>query len=352
MIAGLALAIAGCSSQPDAPAPSEPSSADGAWDAELIEQAKQEGAFVIYGNAAAEQGEGLTEQFKRDLGLEGIQVEYNRFTSAELLQRFQTEAASGHILADFILNAYPSQFTAPENADYFKTLTPELLPELETYQDIAPENVTETGIRYSVTPFAVQYNTDLLQGDDVPTKWEDFTDPKFKGQIILNDPRTNPAYNVELHYIAEELGDDWLRAIGDLDYQLTASGVTGIQQLAAGGAMVMFPTPNQAQTLPEGAPVGFIVPEGVTFVAESWFGLTEDAAHPAVAQLYANWLLSKQSREFACAQKQWNMSMNVDGIPGAEECPVRTEFQSITDTEEVAKVASYQQHIWDLLKLQ
>jgi len=348
VIAAAAIAVAGCSSDTSAPATSASSGAPAGVDPALLAQAKQEGSFVIYGNAAQEQGEGLTQEFLKEMGLDGISVEYDRFTSAQLLQRFETEAAAGQIQADFIVNAYPSQFTDPANAKYFTTLTPDVLPALADYPEV---NVTPTGVRYSVTPFAVQYNTDLVQGDDIPTKWEDLTDPKFKGQIILNDPRTNPAYNVELHYIAQDLGDDWLKAIGNSGYQLTASSVTGIQQLAAGGAKLLFPAPNQAQTLPEGSPVGFVVPDGVTFVAESWFGLVKDAAHPAIAQLYAQWLLSEQGREFACSQKQWNMSMNVEGIAGAENCPVRTQFQSITDTDEVAKVAGYAQHIYDLLNL-
>lgn len=341
--AGLAITLAGCSGPPSGEPTSSavlPTDLD-----ELIELAQSEDAFVVYGNVTAQQGEGLLDEFAATYDLDA-DIQYNRFTSAELLQRFQAEAASGRVLSDFIFNAYPSLFE--ENPDLFTTITPELLPNLADYP---AQNVTDLGVRYSVSPFAIHYNNELLSEDEVPHSWEDLADERFRGQIILNDPRTNPAYNVLLHYVQEEHGSELLEAIGNSDYQLTNSSVNGIQILAAGGASVMLPVPNVGVSLPPEAPVGFVIPEGTAFVAESWWGLPSQAANPAIAALFANWLLGAESREFACGSV-WSTAVNDAATPGASGCPVLENVQSITDPAEVAKVPEYEQEIYELLKVQ
>lgn len=341
-LSGLAIILAGCAGSPSADpaptAPTTPSDLD-----ELIELARGESSFVVYGNMTAEQVEGMLEEFAAAYDLDA-DIQYNRFTSAELLQRFQAEAGSGRVLSDFIFNAYPSLFD--ENPDLFTEITPELLPNLADYPE---HNVTGFGIRYGVAPFAVHYNTELLSDDQVPRRWTDLTDDRFRGQIVLNDPRTNPAYNVLLHYLQEEYGEDLLEAIGDSDYQLTNSSVNGIQVLAAGGALAMFPVPNVASGLPPDAPVGFVVPEGTAFVAEQWYALPSQAANPAIATLFANWLLTAESREFVCGAPWFSGAVNDAATPGAEACTVLEDTQSITDPGEIARVPEYEQEIYNLL---
>jgi iron(III) transport system substrate-binding protein len=61
---------------------------------------------------------------------------------------------------------------------------------------------------------AVFYNTDLLTGDDIPTKLEDLLDPMFKGQIA--GPGFGDAYGmVSVPVLGEEAATKWLSAIYD-----------------------------------------------------------------------------------------------------------------------------------------
>ncbi|MGH4036615.1 MAG: thiamine ABC transporter substrate-binding protein [Sphaerochaeta sp.] len=58
--------------------------------------------------------------------------------------------------------------------------------------------------------FAFCYDSEKLAAEDVPTSLEDLTDPKYKGKIILIDPRTSTVGLGLLLWTREVFGDDYL----------------------------------------------------------------------------------------------------------------------------------------------
>lgn len=81
---------------------------------------------------------------------------------------------------------------------------------------VNPELIDPNGnsVWIDTVPRAVFYNTDLLTGDDIPTKLEDLLDPKFKGQIA--GPGFGDAYSiVSVPVLGEEVASAWLKTIYD-----------------------------------------------------------------------------------------------------------------------------------------
>lgn len=58
--------------------------------------------------------------------------------------------------------------------------------------------------------FAFCYDSEKLAEQDIPTSLEDLTDPKYKGKIILIDPRTSTVGLGLLLWTREVFGDDYL----------------------------------------------------------------------------------------------------------------------------------------------
>ena len=344
-LASAAALLTGCAGPAPETATKTPGAAAPQGLAALTEQAKNEGTLVAYGNMITEDVAALTDAFQAEYGLENLNIEYTRLTSAELVQRFQVEADAGRVLADLILTTDTSIFE--KHPELFETMTADLLPDVAKYPKI---NVREHGIQTYISPFGIIYNTQILSKKDVPTSWDDLADPSLAGQIILNDPRNSPVYRVMLNGIREDHGDKLLKAIGKSGFQLTNTSPNGMQVIAAGGSAAMFPAPNLLSGLPASAPVAFAVPEGRVFGTEQFFALPSGVAHPSAARLFGNWLLTEPAWKITCKKPLY---VNDASIPGAENCASvdPSKFVSISSAENVAGVGAYENEIYQLLNL-
>lgn len=105
-------------------------------------------------------------------------------------------------------------------------------------------------------PRAVFYNTNILTGDDIPTKLEDLLDPKYKGQIA--GPGFGDAYAmVSAPVLGEDAAADWLTHLYD-DQKLTViRSISDIPNRVANGefAIGLGVPANRTGLVDKGAPI-------------------------------------------------------------------------------------------------
>src|SRR5262249_448590 len=116
--------------------------------------------------------------------------------------------------------------------------------------------ISNTAYLQNTSIEGIGYNTDLVKGKDVPTKWTDLLNSKWKGSINMTDPRSN---NVVLSWcllMNQTYGDSFLQKLGQQNLQLDAGG-GGPAALAAGSvAIQIISSQTQIGTLQAaGAPV-------------------------------------------------------------------------------------------------
>ena len=148
---------------------------------QLLSGAKNEGKVLLYGNINAEQLEKLRIDFEKRYP---IKLEVYRASGERIANRFLTEARGGQFLADVVgpSNEHVpalmkanlvGRYDSPERAFY-----PESLKDKQGYW---------TPYDYNIAVIA--YNSRLVAPSDVPKKYEDFLDPKWKGNFSLDqDP--------------------------------------------------------------------------------------------------------------------------------------------------------------------
>jgi iron(III) transport system substrate-binding protein len=148
---------------------------------QLLSGAKTDGKAVLYGNLNAEQLEKLRVDFEKRYQLK---LEVYRASGERISNRLITEARGGQFLADVVgpsnehlpalmKAGLVGRYDSPERAFY-----PESLRDKQGYW---------TPYDYNVAVIA--YNSRLVQPNDVPRKYEDFLDPKWKGNFALDqDP--------------------------------------------------------------------------------------------------------------------------------------------------------------------
>jgi iron(III) transport system substrate-binding protein len=148
---------------------------------QLLSGAKTEGKAVLYGNINAEQLEKLRVDFEKRYP---VKLEVYRASGERIANRFLTEARGGQFLTDVVgpsnehlpalmKAGLVGRYDSPERAFY-----PESLKDTQGYW---------TPYDYNIAVIA--YNSRLVPASDVPKKYEDFLDPKWKGNFAMDqDP--------------------------------------------------------------------------------------------------------------------------------------------------------------------
>ena len=147
----------------------------------LVEKAKAEGKVTFYANITS------VEPILEDFGKRyGVKAEYTRLSTTKFIATILTEHAAGKLTADVLQAPMPvleflmekgvlASYTSPAAAGYPKWANKD-------------GKIQSFGIEYA----ALIYNKELVKPADVPKKYEDLTDPKWKGKIVMADPSSHP----------------------------------------------------------------------------------------------------------------------------------------------------------------
>jgi iron(III) transport system substrate-binding protein len=257
----------------------------------LIKDAKAEGKLVWYNSYAPAPSQRVIDAFQQKYG---ISVKEFRLTTAPLGQRFAAEASTGRPGGDVITLADPPFAENAASQGWFAKLTAADLPASAQWPKDA-WNGSYAGI--GIDPLVLTYNTQLVSKNDVPTKWTDLLDPKWKDKLILADPRTVPTWLAVLYLLHKTQGADFLRGIAAQRYTLVGSTVDGVQQVAAGAKPIMVYTtgPVTAPLIAKGAPLAMTIltPTTGLLLQEA---VANHAQHPAAAKLFMNFTMTPEGQ--------------------------------------------------------
>jgi iron(III) transport system substrate-binding protein len=148
----------------------------------------------------------------------------------------------------------------------------------------------------------VTYNTDMVAEADVPARWRDIADPKWRGKILLTDPRTSETYLGWLAKMERAVGADFVQALAKQQFTIIASGASGAQMIAAGAFPINLPTYASFGIVlkSKNAPINSRIMRDPIIVSESSVGVAAHARHPNAARLFANFLLADETLRALC----------------------------------------------------
>jgi len=151
------------------------STAPPAADPQLVERARREGSLSLYASMAEKDLQQLVEAFTSR-----YKVEVNVWRSGKnkVLQRAIAESRANRRTVDVVHNPAPEMealrqegFLQPVRTALQDRLIPEAVPSHREW----------VGLR--VYLFAIAYNTDKVKADELPKRWEDLLDPRWKGRL-------------------------------------------------------------------------------------------------------------------------------------------------------------------------
>jgi iron(III) transport system substrate-binding protein len=315
--AGAALLIAGAGA---AAAQGAASPSDIAAPPALVKAAQKEGGITLYSSSDVAQSKALLAAFKKKYGIPGT---FLRLPTTPLLQRFATELDGHADQADVLSVSSPIPYR--DHPEWFAPLDAKAVPNLAGWPS---KWVSGNTMVWSTDLISVAYNTSQVPKGQVPKTWQDLLNPKWKGKVVLDDPRSADNYMAWLNTLERIAGADFIRKIPGIDFKLTSSGANGAQMVAAGAYAMNWPTFQAFSNtlIKKGAPIAVIGLTDPTLVSARQIGIVSKAPHPNAARLFLSWVLSREGVRATCAASPETVVADPDGklgcIPASNPQPI------------------------------
>jgi iron(III) transport system substrate-binding protein len=288
----------------------------------LIAKAKAEGKVTFYANITAV--EPVMEAFTKKYG---VNAEYKRISTDKFFAMVATEHEAGKLMADVLQAPIPildllkgkdvlASYKSPAASDY---------PEWTRKDD----KIQIFGIEY----VALLYNKELVKPGDVPKRYEDLADPKWREKIVMANPTTHAttiSWLVGLKEQAFSTENAWLKFVKGLAANkpmfVSSFGPTPAP-IESGEKLIGISMPKYILTKAP-APLDWARVEQPLLGTPRGIGITHKAPHPNAAKLFFDYWLSREAAkiladkvgEYVLCQ---GVYPPINGIEKARVLPIR-----------------------------
>ena len=257
-------------------------------DARLVEAAKKEGKLVWYTSTNVSESKPLLDDFEKLYPF--IKGEIVRASGEKTLNRIMTESRAGRWDFDVVTI---SEVDALMDA---KLLAPYKSPEAKNFiADFKDPDGYWTAIY--VNYMTVGYNPKLVSDKDAPKSWEDLLDGKWKGKLAM-DQEEYTWYATLKKAWGKEKTQKYMRALAKQNIEWRKGHTLITQMMAAGEFPLSIVYAHRAEGMRQkGAPVEWVSTVNPIVVTLNSAGLSPKPAHPNVARLFIDFVLSKPAQQ-------------------------------------------------------
>ena len=251
----------------------------------LVAGAKKEGTLTVYTSATVDDMAVLTAAFEKKYGIKALVW---RASSENIIQRASTEARGGRFDVD-VIETDGVTLEAMHREKFLQAVATPFAGEL--IPAAIPAHKEWIGDRVQI--FTAAYNTRLVKQADLPKRYEDLLDPKWKGKLGIeaNDHDWLSAVVTEM---GEAKGLKLFRDIVAKNGLSVRKGHTLLANLVVSGEVPLALTTYLYKVLQfknDGAPIDWLAlpPE---IARAQGTALARKAPHPHAGVLFMDFLLS------------------------------------------------------------
>jgi iron(III) transport system substrate-binding protein len=345
------------------PAAAQPK-AEQEWN-EIVESAKKEGRVVVAGSPDPVMRNEIIPKFTARYG---VQVEFMAGRSSQMVARVRTERGSGMYSVDVFLAGPDTTATALYADKMIDPVRPLLImPEVADGAKWKRGKIwfADPEKRYAVRAFSsvatlMFINTEHVKPEEMRAA-KDLLNPKWRGKISTEDPTTTGSGSNAAARFYHELGEDFVKKLYIDQKPVRTRERRQMTDWLARGTQPICLNCREDDVRPL-QKEGFKISEvfGLSDMPPSINGspwlltVANKPAHPKAAQLFANWILSKEGLEIygrgygsATLRTDVNDSyLNPGNIP-------KPGVKYFDDTDWkwiVTGRKEYRQKVWTLLK--
>lgn len=228
----------------------------------------------------------------------GINVEYVEISTGKALAQMQAE--NGNTTADVWFGGGVDSYISAAELGY---LAQYASPEAEAIDDVYKDsNGYWTGL--ALVPAGFIVNNDVLEekGLEAPTTWEELSDPKYKGEIIMASPAISGTQYAILNGTLQAWGEEegweiWSGINDNVDFYAQGGGEPGPKVCAGEYAIGILAMTGGTFELENEYPVTAIYPEDMIPWTPAPIAIFENSENKEAAQVFVDYFLSKEGQE-------------------------------------------------------
>jgi iron(III) transport system substrate-binding protein len=276
----------------------------------LIEGAKKEGKMVFYTSVETEFARALTSAFEAKYPF--IKTDIFRSTHERILSRMNVERKTGTYTADTVsvgeFETYHLQklgFTAPYKSPSADAYT-EGFKDPNGYWTDLYDNLIVTA-----------YNTTRVKRDEIPKRYEDLLQPRWKGRMVLDQNEDRWFANM-LYILGEKKGSEFMQALAKQEVAIRGGRSMVTQLLGAGEydlqIVAYWYRPHLMKK--QGAPIDWVALEP-SIVATHPISVVNRAPHPNAGKLFIDFALSEEGQRLFVqrGRESARIGLKPDGYP-------------------------------------
>lgn len=292
--------------------------------AALEAAARKEGSITWYvaqmsGEAAESMGRRFSQRYP------GVQVSVIRTTGQVAYERLQQEMKNNTPHCDV--------FSSTDIAHYPALVTRKALARYEPLNigELAGpyRGLGEQGLYYPTTGSLqiMLYHTGNLKPEDVPKRWTDMLDPKFKGRVGTGHPAFSGYFGQWVLAMRRQYTWSFFEKLEKNKPRIGRSGNDPTTLVNAGECVIgTGPASTVQQSKDKGNPVEIIYPDDGSILCVGPSAILANAPHPNAARLFVEWLLGP---DYAQACIEWHLE------PVRADAPLPAGARRVSDVKTI-----------------
>ena len=255
----------------------------------LVEAARKEGKMIFYTSVETEFARSLTGAFEAKYPF--IKTDIFRSTHDKIFSRMNIERQTSTYVADVVsvgeFETYHMQkkgFLQPYKSPH-AAVYPEGFKDPNGYWTDLYDNLIVTA-----------YNTHRVKRDELPKRWEDLLQPRWKGRMVLDQNEDRWFANM-IHFMGEKKGMEFMQTLAKQEVAIRGGRSLITQLLSAGEFDLQIVAYWYRPYLmkKQGAPVDWLGLEPA-IVALHPISIVERAPHSSAARLFIDFALSEEGQ--------------------------------------------------------
>ena len=163
---------------------------------------------------------------------------------------------------------------------------------------------------------------------------EALNDPRFKGRVVVNDPRALPASRPWYLAVLQKYGEGFLKELGS-HAAMAPNAATAMQHLVSGLMGIYAPAvlPSVNEAIQSGATLNFAILDPVV-VNKTVAAIPAKAPHPAAARLLLNYWMSVEGQE-VFSRRSYTL---MPGVLGTSVLPSYVDVDAEAGERELGRI--------------
>lgn len=257
------------------------------WD-KVVAAAKDEGKVTFYTAQGLDQANQVKAAFEK--AYPEITVDVVRDISSNLIPKIEAERQTGNGIADVYVSADTAWWATTAKDGHIIPMTGPAFD--DPAYDRAELVHDDTYFEVSAVVFGYGWNTDKVP--DGLKAMTDVLDPQYEGKVGVVEPSLEALVDF-YKYLEETYGKDFVTQLAAQHPRIYPGAGPLREALAAGEVDVSTYSSPMTDMTAKGAPVAWTIPEKA-WGARFYGGILDSSPNPNAAQLFANFLVTKDGQ--------------------------------------------------------